>query len=116
MSRIKTGALAALAAAAATMGLAPAGALGGAHSAASHTVTLKDTRFHPGSVSIRRGDSVTWLWREQNNTKHNVTFSAFHSPTQRTGSYTVRFARSGTFNYRCTIHEAEGMLGKVVVH
>jgi plastocyanin len=28
----------------------------------------------------------------------------------------VRFTRTGTFSYRCTIHEAEGMRGKIVVH
>lgn len=114
MSRTTTGSLCALAAAAATMALVPAGAFGGAHAASSHTVTLKNIRFHPGTLSINRGDSVTWVWSER--TKHNVTFSSFHSRTQSGGSYTVRFTHSGTFNYRCTIHEAEGMRGKIVVH
>ena len=27
-----------------------------------------------------------------------------------------RFTHSGTFNYHCTIHFREGMVGKVVVH
>jgi plastocyanin len=45
-----------------------------------------------------------------------VTFAGFHSRTQTSGSYTVRFTRSGTFNYRCTIHVREGMRGKIVVH
>ena len=34
----------------------------------------------------------------------------------RSGSYTVRFAHAGTFSYHCTIHVAEGMRGKIVVH
>jgi plastocyanin len=114
MNRRKAGLFAAVAAAAATMALAPAGALGGARAAARHSVTLKNIRFHPGTLSISRGDSVTWVWRER--TKHNVTFSGFHSRTQTSGSYTVRFAHGGTFNYRCTIHEAEGMRGRIVVH
>jgi len=94
--------------------LLPAAAFGGAHTAASHTVTLKEFRFHPGTLTIRRGDKVTWLWRDQ--TEHNVTFHGFHSRTQETGSYTVRFTRAGTFNYHCTIHVEEGMRGKIVVH
>ncbi len=94
--------------------LVPAVALGGARASTTHTVVLKEIRFHPGTLSIHRGDSVKWLWRD--NTEHNVTFHGFHSRTQETGSYTVRFNHTGTFSYRCTIHEAEGMRGKIIVH
>jgi plastocyanin len=45
-----------------------------------------------------------------------VTFHGFHSRTQVHGSYTVRFTHRGTFKFRCTIHEEEGMRGKIVVH
>jgi len=93
----------------------PSGALGGAHPASTRTVTLSSVRFHPGTLNIGRGDSVRWLWRERG-TGHNVTFAGFHSRTQTSGSYTVRFTRSGTFSYRCTIHVREGMRGKIVVH
>jgi plastocyanin len=92
----------------------PTAAFGGAHSAVGHSVTLTNFRFHPGTLTIHRGDSVTWLWRD-GETEHNVTFRGFHSRTQARGSYTVRFARSGTFVYHCTIHVAEGMRGKIVV-
>jgi plastocyanin len=88
---------------------------GGARSAGSHTVTLKDIAFHPGDLSINRGDSVTWVWRD-GETEHNVTFHDFHSRTQAHGSYTVRFEHSGTFSYECTLHVAEGMKGKIIVH
>jgi plastocyanin len=93
--------------------LVPAAAFGGAHAAANHTVALHEFRFHPGTLSIRRGEKVTWVWRDQ--VEHNVTFHGFHSRTQVQGSYTVRFTRAGTFSYRCTIHAAEGMRGKVIV-
>jgi plastocyanin len=33
----------------------------------------------------------------------------------RHGSYTVRFTRSGTFEYHCTIHLEEGMKAKIIV-
>jgi plastocyanin len=89
-------------------------AFGGALSASSHTVTLKNIAFHPGTLTINRGDSVRWLWRD-GETEHNVTSHGFHSRTQSTGSYTVRFTRSGTYAYHCTIHVSEGMKGKIVV-
>ena len=118
-ARARLAAASALAAAAALV-LAISGALPGAaastgRSATTHTVVLKNVRFHPSTLSIRRGDSVRWLWRDSG-TRHNVTFRRFHSRTQGSGSYTVRFAHSGTFSYRCTIHEALGMRGKIVVH
>jgi plastocyanin len=97
----------------------PAAALAGTdpgvHTAQTHTVVLKNIRFHPGTLSIHRGDSVTWLWRD-GGVRHNVTGSSFHSRTQGQGSFTVRFNRAGTFNYHCTIHVAEGMKGKIIVH
>jgi plastocyanin len=88
---------------------------GGARAAGSHTVTLKNLAFHPGTLSIDRGDSVTWVWRD-GTTEHNVTFHGFRSRTQAQGSYMVRFAHTGTFSYECTLHVAEGMRGKIIVH
>lgn len=103
--------LAALAVAAGTA--IPAVAFGGSRAASSHTVILKNVRFHPGTLTIHRGDTVTWLWRDRE--EHNVTFHGLHSRTMTHGSYAVRFTGSGTFNYRCTIHASEGMRGKIVV-
>jgi plastocyanin len=114
MNRKMLGALSAIAAAS-TMAVIPTGAFGGAHSAGTHTVTLKNIRFHPATLNINRGDRVRWLWRD-GETEHNVTFHGFHSRTQASGSYTVRFTRSGTFNYHCSIHVEEGMRGKIIVH
>jgi plastocyanin len=88
---------------------------GSAQLAGTHTVVLKNTRFHPSTLAIRRGESVTWLWRDEG-VAHNVTASSFRSRTQTNGSFTVRFTHAGTFAYRCTIHAAEGMRGKVIVH
>lgn len=94
---------------------APAAALASPGKAAgTHTVVLSDLKFHPGTLTIKRGESVTWVWRD-GGIAHNVTGPGFHSRTQSHGSFTVRFTHTGTFNYRCTIHMAEGMVGKIVV-
>jgi len=95
--------------------VAPALASGGGHAASSHTVVLKEVRFHPSTLTINHGDTVTWVWRDGGE-KHNVTFHGFHSHTMGKGAYTVRFMSKGTYDYRCTIHESEGMRGKIVVH
>jgi|SRR6185437_7346897 len=104
----------------ATMALAAAAAVpavalgGGARASGTHVVILKELRYHPSTLTIKHGETVTWEWRDGE--KHNVTFSRFHSKTMSHGAYTVRFLGKGTFSYRCTIHEAEGMRGKVIVH
>ncbi|MGH2879163.1 MAG: cupredoxin domain-containing protein [Solirubrobacteraceae bacterium] len=117
-SRALAGALAttALLGAAAIPALGAGGGGGtGAHTSAVHDVTLSHIRYHPGTLSIKRGDTVTWLWRD-NGTEHNVTGGSFKSKTMTHGSFSVRFTKAGAFNYHCTIHGKEGMVGKVVVH
>jgi plastocyanin len=83
-----------------------------AHAARTTTVTLKDISFKKSTVKITKGASVKWVWKD-GDTPHNVTFATKHSKTQKSGSYTLRFARAGTYTYHCTIHP--GMNGKVVV-
>jgi plastocyanin len=107
---------AAIAVGASTALWAPALAAGPqAHAAAAvKTVTLKDISFKPATVKIAKGGSVRWVWKD-GDTPHNVTFrkGGKHSRTQKSGKYTLRFGKAGTFSYHCTIHP--GMDGKVVV-
>lgn len=94
----------------------PAGAAlarGGHRAAATRDVTIHGYAFHPKSVTIHRGDRVTWLFRD-GSIAHNVTGRGFrHSPTKSSGSFTVRFNRRGTYSYTCTLHP--WMTGRVVV-
>ena len=90
-----------------------AAAQGGAHAASSHTVVLRHSQFLPGTVSIRRGDSVTWVWRD-GHTMHNVVGHGFQSSVMTHGSFTVRFTRGGSYSYTCTVHPH--MNGRVIVH
>ena len=112
-SRTALGALATFTAATAVA--VPALASTGAQQASSHTVTLSHIRYHPGTLSIKRGDTVTWLWQDKGK-EHNVTGKGFKSKTMTKGSFGVRFTKAGTFNYHCTIHVEEGMKGSIVVH
>ena len=88
----------------------------GAGSAGVKRVVLKDIEFTPATVTIRRGDSVRWVWRDPS-VSHDVTSRGRlrfrSSATKLTGTHTVRFRRNGTHRYVCTIHP--NMTGKVVV-
>jgi len=79
-------------------------------------VVLKDIAFRKASVTIRRGGSVTWTWAD-GRVSHDVTSRGAKrfksSTTKQTGTYRVRFNRTGTYRYVCTIHP--GMAGRVVV-
>src|ERR1700747_1548478 len=114
MQRNRLAALAAVTIAAAIAVAIPVGAFGSASASSTHTVTLHEFAFHPATLKIHRGDKVRWVWQDHG--EHNVTFHGFHSRTQVTGAYTVRFTKAGTYNYKCTIHAELGMRGKIIVH
>ena len=87
-----------------------------ASSATTKTVRIKDIDFSPATLRIHAGDSVRWRFLD-GDTPHNVTSrgtSRFRSSTtKQSGSYTVRFAKAGTYRYVCTIHL--NMEAKVIV-
>ena len=110
-----------LIAAVAVAALVPAGVVASAQgstatAAKTKTVTLKGKKFHPATVTIKKGGKVKWVWKD-GAVPHNVTSTGhkFKSSTLKTsGTFTVTFKKKGTFKYTCTIHP--GMKGKVIVH
>jgi plastocyanin len=98
------------------LALCAAASIPNAGAATVKTVSLKDIDFSPSSVSIRRGSSVRWQWRD-GTVSHDVTSRGRNrfrsSETKSKGTHTVRFTRTGTYRYVCTIHP--NMVGKVVV-
>jgi plastocyanin len=77
------------------------------------SVSLRNIRFSPSTVTIAHRGTVTWHWRD-GDTSHNVAVRGFkRSATKQSGTFTVRFPRAGTYRYQCTVHP--GMTGKVIV-
>jgi plastocyanin len=81
-------------------------------------VIVKDNFFEPRSVSIHRGDRVTWIWRGEN--PHNVTFTKVPKDASKRGATTTdagrfsrRFRKRGLYKYICTVHA--GMRGLIDV-
>ena len=78
---------------------------GGAHKAASASVTIADFFFSPASVTVAIGDTVTW--HNTGQALHNATANdgSFKTPDLNQGrSASHRFTSAGTFSYICTIH------------
>ena len=78
-----------------------------AHAGTTKTVAVKNNSFSPGSVSIKKGDTVAWKWT-QGGVPHNVTpasGAAGSATSSKKGfTFTKTFSKAGTFKYVCTIH------------
>ena len=80
--------------------------VGASFAFAASSVGVRDNSFSKGTVTIKKGGSVTWRWSGTRN-RHNVTAikgGSFHSKTMKKGSYTHKFTRRGTYTIICTIH------------
>ncbi len=78
-----------------------------------------NTCYIPSKISIRQGESVTWL--NEDAAFHTVTSGTYENPNgmfdsghlDPNESFSIKFEESGTFDYFCTLHP--WMKGKVVV-
>jgi plastocyanin len=82
---------------------------------AGKTVKAKNFEFVAKTVTIQRGDKVTW---KDVGGRHTVTFKTLSfdktiSANRPTVSKTFR--QRGTFRYFCRFHRSFGMTGKVIV-
>jgi LPXTG-motif cell wall-anchored protein len=80
------------------------------------SVGVQDFSYSPQTVTIKAGESVTWT--SSGPSPHTVTADdgSFDSGTLNPGqSFSHAFATAGTFKYHCQFHQAQGMIGTVVV-
>ena len=101
------------------------GAAGAATAATGASVTISGVAYHPASLVVHPGDTVTWTNNDQ--IGHSVTADdgSFDSAQALCGpgialgciqpgqSYSHTFVSSGTFIYHCRVHSS--MHGSVVV-
>jgi plastocyanin len=94
-------------------GLAAACALPGPCAAATHTVKIEGMRFVPATLTVRRGDRVTWQNRDV--VPHTATAKGrFDSGNIAAGTNWSRaMKKAGRYEYVCTFHP--GMKAVVVV-
>ncbi|MEY1555715.1 cupredoxin family copper-binding protein [Yoonia sp. R2331] len=95
-----------LAASAAALPVLATAANAASHAAhETHTVTIQNMAFTPANLSIKAGDSVTFV--NMDNMRHSATDlnKAWDTGLLANGqSATITFNAAGSFNYRCTPH------------
>ena len=75
-------------------------------------VNIKNSAFMPGTVTISKGGTVTWV--NQDSAMHSVKFGSEESrPLAKGEKYSRTFNAPGTYEYTCGIHPS--MKGKVIV-
>ena len=95
--------------------IAGCGGGGGSGEKQPAAVSMTGLRFHPATLSVKVGETVTW--RNDEAVDHNVTATkgaSFHSRAFGAGG-TYRFTptRAGAIAYVCTLHP--GMQGTLNV-
>jgi len=85
------------------------------HAAArTYAVTIEGVQFHPGTLTVHRGDRIVWTNKDP--FPHTVTADArgfdSHSLAPE-ASWTYVANRRGEYPYACTLHPT--MKGKIIV-
>jgi plastocyanin len=66
-------------------------------------------RGDPPTITIKKGQRVRWRW--VGHQSHNVTVvrgpKKFHSDLMRSGTFSHKFKKAGTYKIVCTIHEPD---------
>lgn len=84
-------------------------------------VAMLDFRFHPESLNVFTGDTVTWV--NKGRLPHTTTSGVNGKPDglwdtkhlARGESFSYVFSQPGTYHYFCRPHKGLGMKGVVVV-
>jgi plastocyanin len=89
--------------------------------AATKKVTVGDNFFvrdgGKPTVTVSKGTKVKWVWRGRSS--HNVKVSKgpakFGSSTMRSGSFSKKVRKAGTYTIICTVHGPADQSMKLVV-
>lgn len=82
-------------------------------------VTVNDFYFGPNAVTVKKGESVKWIWSDLNTYPHDVHLKQGPPGLKKKASYSTKttavteatwkdtFTTPGTYKFICTIHPTE---------
>ena len=80
--------------------------------AEDHRNEIKGLAFNPDQITVRAGDSVTWINRDSD--RHRISGDGFESKDMANGgTFTAEFPEPAQLVYHCTIHTY--MEGRIIV-
>ena len=102
--------------AAALMHHSPVALAAAAEPAVTPSITITNYSFHPGTLTVKAGATVTWVNKDDD--VHTIKSTdgpeAFNSPALDSGGhFGFTFHHAGTYHYVCTVHPY--MHGVIVV-
>jgi plastocyanin len=69
-------------------------------------VAVRDDVFVKSALTVQAGTKVRWNW--EGTGRHDVTVvsgpAQFRSSTKRSGHYTHKLTKKGTYHFVCTVH------------
>lgn len=95
-------------------------------SAKPKKVTVADFYFGPEKLTLKKGQSVDWVWAETNTYPHDVHLKSGPKKLKQKASYSTKttavtdaefektFTTPGTYHFICTIHPTQMHLTVVV--
>lgn len=82
-------------------------------------VSVADFYFGPEKLTLKKGQSVDWVWAETNTYPHDVHLKSGPKKLKQKGSYSTKttavtdaefkktFTTPGTYHFICTIHPTQ---------
>ncbi len=89
---------------------------------AEYKVGMEGWEFNPPKLTVKVGDTVTWI--NDDDTKHKIAFEdkSLNAPVRKHArkfavgdKFSLKFTKAGEFKYFCGTHESQDMLGVVIV-
>jgi plastocyanin len=89
-------------------------------------VTVADFYFGPEKLTLKKGQSVNWVWSDSNTYPHDVHLKKGPKGLKKKGTYSTKttavtnaefektFTTPGTYKFICTIHPTQMHLTVVV--
>lgn len=89
-------------------------------------VTVADFYFGPEKLTLKKGQSINWVWAETNTYPHDVHLKSGPKSLKKKASYSTKttavtdaefektFTTPGTYHFICTIHPTQMHMTVVV--
>ena len=85
-----------------------------AHATDANEIVIQNFAFEPSTLTVKAGEKVTWVNRDDEPHTATATDKRFNSKTLENGDrFSTEFNAPGTYKYYCALHPK--MTGQIIV-